>query len=98
MATRKAGFQDFDQAVVSYYTAQFKNNSLAAISQRASRSRRLRTVLQELQECSSQWPRRESRGLYEGLVEMTSEFPLPIKSPFLENVFFSKVFTETKLT
>jgi hypothetical protein len=71
---RTAGFQDFDQMAVPYYTAQFNKNSLTAIAQRASRSRRLKSVLQDLQECSAQWPRRESRGLYEGLVETASKF------------------------
>ncbi|KIX08680.1 uncharacterized protein Z518_03337 [Rhinocladiella mackenziei CBS 650.93] len=68
-AMRAAGFQDFDQMAVAYYTGQFTTNSLPAISQCASRSRRLKTVLQALQECSGQWPRRESRGLYEGLLD-----------------------------
>ncbi|KAL6365725.1 hypothetical protein LRP88_01726 [Fusarium phalaenopsidis] len=69
---RKAGFQDFDQMILAYYTAQFEENSLPAISQRASRSRRLKFTLRALHERSKTWPKRESRGLYEGLVEMTA--------------------------
>ncbi|KAF4450074.1 Basic-leucine zipper (bZIP) transcription factor [Fusarium austroafricanum] len=70
---RTAGFQDFDQMILAYYTAQFEENSLPAISQRASRSRRLKLTLRALHERSKTWPKRESQGLYEGLVEMTGQ-------------------------
>lgn len=72
-AIRTAGFRDVDQMVLAYYTADFKKNSLPAISQQASRTRRLKMVVRVLQEHSEQWPRRESCGLQEGLMEAASE-------------------------
>ncbi|KAI9713350.1 MAG: hypothetical protein M1828_001443 [Chrysothrix sp. TS-e1954] len=71
-AMRSAGFEDFDRMAVTYYTAQFDKNSLPAISQTASRARRLKAVLQDLRACSRDWPGRESRGLYEGLMEFAT--------------------------
>ncbi|OGE54884.1 hypothetical protein PENARI_c005G04547 [Penicillium arizonense] len=66
-AMRNAGFQDFDAMVVAYYTAQFERSSFPALLQCASRSRRLKPMLQELQDSSRQWPRWESRGLNESI-------------------------------
>lgn len=72
---RTVGFHDFDEMAVAYYTEQFEKGSFPAMDQCASRSRRLKGVLQELQDSSSsQWPRRESRGFHEGISEATGTF------------------------
>ena len=70
---RTAGFHDFDGMAAAYYTAEFEKGSFPAMVQCASRSRRLKPLLQELQESSSQWPRWESRGLHESVSEATGE-------------------------
>lgn len=74
---RTAGFHDFDEMVAAYYTAQFERGSFPAMLQCASRSRRLKVMLQELQEDSSLWPRWESRGLHESVSEAASESDRP---------------------
>ncbi|KAI0596213.1 hypothetical protein F4775DRAFT_318524 [Biscogniauxia sp. FL1348] len=66
---RNFGFQDFDSMVSAYYTAQFQRNSVPDMSQRASRSRRLHRLLQDLHESSKRWTKWESRGLREGVME-----------------------------
>ncbi|KAI5917072.1 hypothetical protein F4810DRAFT_705198 [Camillea tinctor] len=66
---RSFGFQDFDSMVTTYYTAKFQKNSIPDMSQRASRSRRLHRLLQDLHESSNRWPKWESRGLREGVME-----------------------------
>ncbi|KAI0426471.1 hypothetical protein F5Y09DRAFT_345685 [Xylaria sp. FL1042] len=63
------GFKHFDEMVVAYYTAAFEKESLPAMARSASRSRRLKPMLQQLQGNSFQWPRWESRGLREGILE-----------------------------
>ncbi|KAF2713294.1 hypothetical protein K504DRAFT_450012 [Pleomassaria siparia CBS 279.74] len=68
---RTAGFHDFDGMALAYYTARFEVGSFPAMAQCASRSRRMKAMLQELQENSSQWPRWESRGLHESSSEAT---------------------------
>ncbi|RYO81969.1 hypothetical protein DL764_009685 [Monosporascus ibericus] len=68
---RAAGFADFDKMAVAYYTTQFDRGSVPDLAQRASRGRRLKAVLQALQDSSSQWPRWESRGLQESALEFT---------------------------
>ncbi|RYP15709.1 hypothetical protein DL765_005549 [Monosporascus sp. GIB2] len=68
---RAAGFADFDKMAVAYYTTQFDKGSVPDLAQRASRGRRLKAVLQALQDSSSQWSRWESRGLQESAVEST---------------------------
>lgn len=83
-AMRTSGFQDFDDMALAYYTAQFEKGSFPAMVQCASRSRRLKAVLQELYESSSQWPRWESRGLYESISEATGE-SCPPHSPITSN-------------
>ncbi|KAH8805418.1 hypothetical protein F5884DRAFT_835742 [Xylogone sp. PMI_703] len=70
-AMRAVGFQDFDGMAVAYYTAQFEKGSFLAMTQCASRSRRLKAMLKEVQRSSSRWPRWESRGLDEGVLEAT---------------------------
>ena len=72
-AMRMAGFHDFDGMAAAYYTAQFEEGSIPAMVQRASRSRRLKSMLQELQESSDQWPRWESRGFHECVSEAAGE-------------------------
>ena len=72
-AMRMAGFHDFDGMAAAYYTAQFEKGSIPAMVQRASRSRRLKSMLQELQESSDQWPRWESRGFHECVSEAAGE-------------------------
>ncbi|PGG97406.1 hypothetical protein AJ79_09218 [Helicocarpus griseus UAMH5409] len=69
-AMRIAGFHDFDEMSAAYYTAEFEKDSFPAMSQSASRSRRMKPMLQKLQQSSSQWPRWESRGLYKSVKEM----------------------------
>lgn len=66
-AVRRAGFQDFEQMVVVYYTSQFERGSVCAMQQSVSRSRHLKSMLDRLQQSSSQWPRWESRGLHEAI-------------------------------
>lgn len=72
-AMRTAGFHDFDGMAAAYYTAEFERGSFPAMVQSASRSRRLKPLLQKLQESSSRWPRWESRGLRESVLEATGE-------------------------
>lgn len=66
-AVRRAGFQDFEQMVVVYYTSRFEKGSVCAMQQGVSRSRHLKSMLNRLQQSSSQWPRWESRGLHEAI-------------------------------
>ncbi|KAI0484817.1 hypothetical protein GGR56DRAFT_680575 [Xylariaceae sp. FL0804] len=66
---RSAGFADFDSMVGAYYTSRFQRNSLAEMSQRASRGRRLPKLLQELSEGSAQWSKWDSRSFREGVME-----------------------------
>lgn len=73
-AVSTAGFNDFDAMVLAYYTARFEVGSFPAMAQCASRSRRMKTMLQELQEHSSQWPRWESRGLHESVSQATGKY------------------------
>ncbi|KAL2074709.1 hypothetical protein VTL71DRAFT_8488 [Oculimacula yallundae] len=68
-AMRQAGFQDFDGMAVAYYTGEFEKGSVPAMLQCSSRSRRLRAMLQQLQESSSQWLRWEARGLHQSMSE-----------------------------
>ncbi|KAJ5496620.1 hypothetical protein N7463_008607 [Penicillium fimorum] len=77
-AMQKAGFQDFDVMAVAYYTTQFEKGSLPAMVQCASRSRRLKAMVQELHESTGQWPRWESRGLRESVSEATGESGAPL--------------------
>lgn len=72
-AMRTAGFHDFDAMTAAYYTAEFEKGNFPAMVQCASRSRRLKPLLHELQKSSSQWPRWESRGLHESVSEATGE-------------------------
>ena len=72
-AMRAAGFQDFDSMAAAYYTAKFESGSFPAMVQCASRSRRLKSMLLELRESSSKWPRWESRGFHECVSEVAGE-------------------------
>ncbi|KAI0505430.1 hypothetical protein F5B22DRAFT_627745, partial [Xylaria bambusicola] len=63
------GFSHFDEMAAAYYTAAFEKESLPAMAQSASRSRRLKPMLMKLQDNSVQWQRWESRGLREGISE-----------------------------
>ncbi|KAE9363947.1 hypothetical protein N431DRAFT_564490 [Stipitochalara longipes BDJ] len=69
---RRAGFQDFDVMALAYYTSKFEKDSLPSMLQGASRSRRVKAMLQELHESSRKWQRWESRGLNEGISEATA--------------------------
>ncbi|EAW21063.1 uncharacterized protein NFIA_062240 [Aspergillus fischeri NRRL 181] len=66
-AIRTAGFQDFDDTAVAYYTARLDKGSFPAMVQCASRGRRLKTMLQTVQRSSQQWLRWESQGLQESI-------------------------------
>ncbi|KAF2462910.1 uncharacterized protein BDR25DRAFT_247212 [Lindgomyces ingoldianus] len=68
---RQAGFQDFEEMIVAYYTSHFEWGSVPAMLQCVSRNRRLKAMLRELQRSSSQWPRWEARGLHESFSEAT---------------------------
>ncbi|KAF4958906.1 hypothetical protein FSARC_10904 [Fusarium sarcochroum] len=68
---RLSGFHNFDEMAVDYYTGQFGKGSVPAIMQCSSRSRRLKVMLQKLQENSNEWPRWESRGLHESISTAT---------------------------
>ncbi|KAF2241171.1 hypothetical protein BU26DRAFT_611024 [Trematosphaeria pertusa] len=68
-AIRQAGFQDFEEVAVAYYTSRFEWGSVPAMVQCVSRSHRLKAMLHELQQSSRQWPRWESRGLHESVSE-----------------------------
>ncbi|KAJ8130652.1 hypothetical protein O1611_g2977 [Lasiodiplodia mahajangana] len=63
------GFKHIDEMAMAYYTASFERESLPAMAQSASRSRRLKPMLLELQRSSVQWSRWESRGLREAISE-----------------------------
>ena len=69
----RAGFQDFDMMALAYYTCKFEKDSLPSMLQGASRSRRVKAMLQELHESSRNWQRWESRGLNESVSEATSK-------------------------
>lgn len=73
-AVSAAGFQNLDEMVLEYYSARFEAGSLPAMAQSASRSRRIKPVVQGLQENSQQWPRWESRGLHESVSQATGQF------------------------
>lgn len=66
---RQVGFQDFEELGVAYYTSDLERDSVPAMLQSASRSRRLKYMLQRLQHSSRNWPRWESRGLHESFSE-----------------------------
>ncbi|KAJ5687629.1 hypothetical protein N7536_010248 [Penicillium majusculum] len=66
-----AGFHNLDEMVLEYYSARFEPGSLPAMAQCASRSRRIKTTVQNLYEDSRQWPRWESRGLHESVSQAT---------------------------
>lgn len=68
-----AGFHNLDEMVLEYYSARFEPGSLPAMAQCASRSRRIKTTVQNLYEDSRQWPRWESRGLHESVSQATSK-------------------------
>lgn len=59
--------------VAVYYTATFERNSLAEISQRASRRRRLLKLVQSLYESSNHWSKWESRGLRDSIMKDARE-------------------------
>jgi hypothetical protein len=61
-AVRDAGFADFDSMVSTYYTTTFSKSSVPDMAQRASRSRRLPRLMQNLHASSKTWARWEARG------------------------------------
>jgi hypothetical protein len=73
-AVKVQGFTDFDSVAVAYYTTQFERGSMPAMAQRASRSRRLETLIQQLQESSKGWPKRETQRFHESLSRLTGKF------------------------
>lgn len=66
--------------VAAFYTSQFEKGSVPSMSQSASRSRRLKAMVQELHKNSSQWPRWEARGLQESTVESAGTYEWPLLS------------------
>ncbi|EOA83083.1 uncharacterized protein SETTUDRAFT_33412 [Exserohilum turcica Et28A] len=56
---RRAGFQDLDSAVTTFYTAKFDEDSECSIAQYISRKRCLPTLLEELRSKSDSWKTRE---------------------------------------
>lgn len=72
-AISASGFHDLDEMVLEYYSARFEAGSVPAMAQGASRSRRVKTMVQGLQENSQQWPRWGRRGLHEGVSQATGE-------------------------
>lgn len=72
-AISASGFHNLDEMVLEYYSARFEAGSVPAMAQSASRSRRVKTMVQGLQENSQQWPRWGARGLYEGVSQATGE-------------------------
>ncbi|KAJ5752422.1 hypothetical protein N7520_009339 [Penicillium odoratum] len=70
-AVSSVGFHNLDEMVLEYYSARFEAGSLPAMAQCASRSRRIKTMVESLQEDSRQWPRWESRGFYESMSQAT---------------------------
>ncbi|KAI1344557.1 hypothetical protein F5Y15DRAFT_366940 [Xylariaceae sp. FL0016] len=70
---RNAGFADMDAMVSAYYTSQFQKNSVADMSQKASRGRRLQGMMQELHAGSNQWSKWEARGFRESVMECARE-------------------------
>ena len=71
-AVNASGFPDFDCMVAAYYTASFEKSSVPAMSQRASRSRRLAKMLREMHESSERWPSWEAKGFRESSMESAS--------------------------
>ncbi|CAI6338800.1 unnamed protein product [Periconia digitata] len=69
---RTAGFQDLESMMGAYYTSQFEQDSLPAMAQSTSRSRRLKSLLKEISDSSTSWPRWQSRGFYEVVANMTA--------------------------
>lgn len=88
----QAGFRDFEEVVLAYYTSQFERGSVPAMLQYVSRSRRLKTLLHELQKSSSQWTRWESRGLHESV----SEAAVSLCVDEVERVFQAPVHTPSQ--
>ncbi|KAF2268090.1 hypothetical protein CC78DRAFT_590306, partial [Lojkania enalia] len=68
-AVRVAGFADFDSMVSTYYTCTFEKGSMSDMAQRASRSRRLGRLLQNLHASSCTWSRWEAKGFQASSVE-----------------------------
>ncbi|ORY13582.1 hypothetical protein BCR34DRAFT_648615 [Clohesyomyces aquaticus] len=66
---REAGFADFDSMVSTYYTCSFTKSSVPEMAQRASRSRRLPRLVQNLHASSKAWPRWEARGFRNAATE-----------------------------
>ncbi|KAH4047464.1 hypothetical protein HBH70_147300 [Parastagonospora nodorum] len=66
---REAEFTDFDSMASTYYTCTLEKSSVPEMAQRASRSRHLPRVMQNLHANSKTWPRYESRGIHEAATE-----------------------------
>ncbi|OJJ30101.1 hypothetical protein ASPWEDRAFT_164005 [Aspergillus wentii DTO 134E9] len=66
---KRAGFESFDALVSGYYTLSFTRNSTADRAQKASRAKRLRSVLESLHKHSKEWTKWEARGFQEQTVQ-----------------------------
>jgi len=66
---KAAGFKTFDEAVAAYYTQDFEASSAPDLAQKASRGRRLRYVLTEIEESSADWTFWEARGYRDKIIE-----------------------------
>jgi len=56
---RRAGFQDLDSAITTFYTAKFDEDSECSIAQYLSRKRCLPNLLKELRSKTGSWKTRE---------------------------------------
>lgn len=75
-AVKKAGFSNFESMAIQYYSTEFEVNSVPALAQYASRTRRLPQVIRDLRQDSKRWQRQESRGLHEAFAETAGEFEI----------------------
>ena len=66
---KSAGFKTFDEAVTTYYTYKFQAFSAPDLAQKASRGRRLRQVLSDIEESAADWTFWEARGYKEKILQ-----------------------------
>ncbi|CAK4033795.1 Hypothetical predicted protein [Lecanosticta acicola] len=71
-AVEEAGFESFDDLLTQYYTARFKDDTVAYWAQSRSRNRFLHTFLAALHEDTGSWSDREAQG-YRQHIACTAE-------------------------
>ncbi|KEQ85580.1 hypothetical protein M438DRAFT_404996 [Aureobasidium pullulans EXF-150] len=73
LSIKEAGIDNFDTAVLQYYTSAFRDDSLAHWARKRSRFERLGPVLKELHERSMHWPAEELRQYQDTILEIASQ-------------------------